>query len=433
MIWDEEFETLSYSEIEALQEERLKKVVKYVYENVKYYRELFDTIKLKPKDIRTLKDLQKIPFTDKKAFRDNYPFGLFAVPMKDIVRIHASSGTTGKSTVVGYTKKDLETWSNLIARILYAAGVGNEDIVQIAFGYGMFTGGFGFHYGAEKVGATVIPISSGNTKKQIQILEDFKTTVITSTPSYALYIGEVARELGYDIKNSSLKKGLFGAEFWTSGMREEIEKTLGIKAYDNYGLSEVIGPGFSGECEFQNGMHIAADHFIAEIIDPETKEVLPWGEEGELVITSLTKEALPVIRYRTHDITSIDITPCKCGRKTPRMKKVKGRTDDMLIIRGVNLFPSQVEEALLNIEEVKPQYQIIVDRKEYLDEIEVWVEVNEEIFSDEMKKMKILEDKIKEELYKVTGIHIGVRLVEPKTIERSEGKAKRIIDKRKGR
>ena len=432
MIWDEEFETLSYSEIEALQEERLKKVVKYTYENVRYYRELFESIKLKPEDIKTLKDLQKIPLTDKKAFRDNYPFGLFAVPMKNIVRIHASSGTTGKSTVVGYTKKDLKTWSNLIARIFSAVKVGDEDIIQIAFGYGMFTGGFGFHYGAERIGATVIPISSGNTKKQIQILEDFKTTVITSTPSYALYIAEVAKELGYDIKNSSLKKGLFGAEFWTSGMREEIENSLGIKAYDNYGLSEVIGPGFSGECEFQNGMHIAADHFIAEIIDPETEEVLPWGKEGELVITTLTKEALPVLRYRTHDITSIDISPCKCGRRTPRMKRVKGRTDDMLIIRGVNLFPSQIEEALLNIEEVNPQYQIIVDRKEYLDEIKVLVEVNEEIFSDEMKKMKTLEDKIKEELYRITGIHIGVKLVEPKTIERSEGKARRIIDKRRG-
>ncbi len=431
MIWDEKYETLSHSEIEALQEERLRYIVRYTYENVKYYRDLFDKIGLKPNDIKGLKDLPKIPLTDKKAFRENYPFGLFAVPMKEIVRIHASSGTTGKSTVVGYTKKDLETWSNLIARIFYAAGVDEKDIVQISFGYGMFTGGFGFHYGAEKIGATVIPISSGNTKRQIQILKDFQPTVITSTPSYALYIAEVARENGYDIKNSSLKKGLFGAEFWSYKMREEIEKHLGIKAYDNYGLSEVIGPGFSGECEYQNGMHIAADHFIAEIIDPDTEEVLPWGEEGELVITTLTKEALPVLRYRTHDITSIDISPCKCGRNTPRMKKVKGRTDDMLIIRGVNIFPSQIEEALLKVEEVEPQYQIIVERRGVLDEIEVWVEVKEDIFSDEMKKMKALEDKIKDELYKVTGINIGVRLVEPKSIERSTGKAKRVIDRRK--
>jgi len=430
MIWDKEYETLSYSEIEALQEERLRYIVSYAYENVKYYRNLFDQIKLKPSDIKTLKDLPKIPFTDKKAFRDNYPFGLFAVPLKDIVRIHASSGTTGKSTVVGYTKRDLETWSTLMARIFHAAGVREKDIVQISFGYGMFTGGFGFHYGAEKIGATVIPMSSGNTKKQIQILKDFGATVITSTPSYALYIAEIAKEEGYNIKDSPLKKGLFGAEFWTSQMRDEIEKALGIKAYDNYGLSEIIGPGFSGECEFQDGMHIAADHFIAEIIDPDTGEVLPWGQEGELVITTLTKEALPVLRYRTHDITSIDITPCKCGRKTPRMRKVKGRTDDMLIIRGVNIFPSQIEEALLRVEEVNPQYQIIVDRKGALDEIEVWVEVREELFSDEMKKMRILQKKIEEELYKITGINIGVRLVEPKTIERSIGKAKRIVDKR---
>ena len=352
--------------------------------------------------------------------------------MKEIVRIHSSSGTTGKPTVVAYTKKDLKTWADLVARIAKAAGVTDEDVVQIAFGYGLFTGGFGLHYGLENIGAAIIPASSGNTKRQIMLMEDYGATVLVCTPSYALYIAEVAEKLGKDPKKDlKLRIGMFGAEPWSEQMRKKIEDSLDIKAYDNYGLSEIIGPGVAGECEVQNGMHISEDHFIAEVINPETEEPVKPGEYGELVITTLTKEALPVFRYRTRDITKLDYTPCSCGRTSVRMSKPIGRTDDMLIIRGVNVFPSQIEEVLFNIEGVSPHYQIVVDRKGALDTVTVLVEANANLFFDEMKKQKQLLDKINDELKTTLGIDVDVKLVEPNSIERSEGKAKRIIDKRK--
>ncbi len=431
MIFEPEYECMPRDELKILQFYRLKRQLRRVYERVPAYRKKMEEAGIKPEDIRSLEDIRYLPFTTKDDFRENYPYGLFAVDMEEIVRVHSSSGTTGKPTVVGYTKRDLETWSNLTARVLAAGGVRKNDVVQIAFGYGLFTGGFGLHYGAEKLGATVIPVSSGQTKRQIMIMKDYGTTALVCTPSYALHIAEVMEEMGVSPEELKLKVGLFGAEPWTENMRQEIEKRLGIDATDNYGLSEVMGPGVSGECiEAKSGLHVFEDHFYVEVINPETEEPLPEGEWGELVITTLTKEGLPLIRYRTRDITRLYYEECPCGRTLIKMSKPSGRTDDMLIIRGVNIFPSQVEEALLEIEGVSPHFQIIVDRKGYLDEMEVWVEASENIFFDSMKKQKELLDRITEHLQQALGVKVKVKLVEPKTIERTAGKAKRVIDRR---
>lgn len=429
--WDEHMECMDRSTLQEIQLKRLVETVKRVYTSVPYYRKKMQERGIIPEDIKSLDDLKKLPFTTKQDLRDNYPYGLFAVPLSEIVRIHASSGTTGKPTVVGYTKHDIGIWSEVMARTLVAAGADKHSFVQIAYGYGLFTGGLGVHYGAERIGASVIPISSGNTRRQIQIMVDFGTTVLACTPSYALYLAETMEEMGIDKSQLKLKSGVFGAEPWSENMRKEIESKLNIKAYDIYGLSEIIGPGVSFECEYQCGMHINEDHFLPEIINPETGEVLGEGEYGELVFTTITKEGLPLIRYRTRDITALHYDRCKCGRTLVRMEKVIGRTDDMIIIRGVNVFPSQIESVLLEMGEVEPHYQLIVDRVNNLDVLEVLVEVSERMFSDEVKKLEQLEKKITKAIEETLGISVKVRLVEPKTIERSEGKAKRVIDKRK--
>ncbi|MGQ9607663.1 MAG: phenylacetate--CoA ligase family protein [bacterium] len=430
MIWNEKYECMSRKEMDELQLERLKFIISKAYEKIPFYRNSFDKAGFKLNDLKSLDDLKRIPFISKKDLRENYPFKMFAEPMENIVRIHSSSGTTGKPVVVGYTKNDIETWAELMARSLVCAGANKNDIIQNAYGYGLFTGGLGIHYGGEKLGATVIPASGGNTKRQVMMLQDFGTTVLTCTPSYALYIAEVAEDMGINIRQLPLRVGVFGAEPWSDNMRKEIESKLNIDAMDIYGLTEVIGPGVSIECEQKNGLHIFEDHFIAEIIDPETEEQLPYGETGELVFTSLTKEAFPVIRFRTRDITSLNPEPCKCGRNIVRMNRVSGRTDDMLIIRGVNVFPSQIESVLMDIEEAEPHYELVVDRKGALDEVELRVEVNERIFSDEIRKLESIQNRIQNEIESVLGISIKVTLVEPKTIERSEGKAKRVRDLR---
>jgi len=430
LIWDEKYECMSRQDMRELQKERLREVVQRVYQKVPYYRQLFDRIGLKPEDIKELKDLEKIPFTSKETLRDNYPYGLFAEPLSKVSRVHASSGTTGKPTVVGYTRQDLETWAELIARVVVQAGVTREDVVQICFGYGLFTGGFGLHYGLEKMGATIIPASVGNTRRQMMLMEDFGTTALVSTPSYALYMAEVAKEMGINRENLKLRLGLFGAEPWSESMRDQLKSKWEITATDNYGLSEIIGPGVSGECLEFGGLHISEDHFIAEVIDPETGETLDYGEEGELVFTTLTKEAFPILRYRTKDISILREDPCACGRTTARMKKVTGRTDDMLIIRGVNVFPSQIESVLMEIKGVAPHYQIIVDRKGFLDNLEVLVELEEEMFTGSFRDLEAMEKNIQRQLSTVLSIDVDIKLVEPKTIERSEGKSKRVIDKR---
>jgi len=432
MIWDEEFETLPREALEALQLKRLIATAERVYATVPFYKKKFDKSGLKPSGIKSLNDLQRLPFTTKLDLRDNYPFGLFAVPMEQVVRIHASSGTTGKQTVVGYTRRDINTWAELMARSLAASGAQKNDIIHNAYGYGLFTGGLGVHYGAEKLGASVIPISGGNSKRQIIIMQDFGSTVLTCTPSYALFLAETAEEMGVDIKKLKLRVGIFGAEPWSEKMRDEIERKLNIQAIDIYGLSEVIGPGVSIECiEAKKGLHIFEDHFIPEIIDPQTGKVLPYGEKGELVFTTITKEAFPLIRYRTRDISVLHPQPCKCGRTHLRMERVSGRSDDMLIIRGVNVFPSQIESVLMTIKGVEPHYLLIVDRQGNLDTLEVHVEVNESVFSDEVKDLQALGRTIEKEIKDLLGVSAGVKLVEPKTIQRSEGKAQRVIDKRK--
>jgi len=429
--WDKEAECMDRAKLRALQSERLRKTVKHAYENVAAYKTKFDEIGLEPEDIKDLDDLPKIPFAVKSDFRDNYPFGMFAVPMDDVVRIHASSGTTGKSTVVGYTRNDIATWAELMARTLGAGGTTKSDIVQVAYGYGLFTGGLGAHYGAERIGSSVIPISGGNTKRQLQIMEDFGSTVLCCTPSYALLLGEAAREAGIDMSKTPLRVGFLGAEPWTENMRREIEASLHIDALDIYGLSEVMGPGVSYECMEKGGLHVNEDHFIAEIINPDTGELVPPGARGELVFTSLTKEALPLLRYRTRDITYLDDSQCPCGRSFARMHRVMGRSDDMLIIRGVNVFPSQIESVLIDIEGTEPHYLIVVDRQPgQMDEMEVWVEVSPELVSDEVRALESLERKISHDLHSLLGISVKVKLVEPKTIARSEGKAKRVIDRR---
>jgi phenylacetate-CoA ligase len=432
MIFNQEFETLPRPALEALQLKRLQAVVKRVYERVPFYKKKFDEAHIKPDDVKEIGDLKNLPFTVKQDLRDNYPFGLFTLPMEEVVRIHASSGTTGKPTVVGYTKNDVELWAELMARTLSAAGATKKDIVHNAYGYGLFTGGLGIHYGAEKLGASVIPISGGNTKRQIMIMQDFGSSVLACTPSYALFIAEVAEEMGVDFKKMKLHAGVFGAEPWSNRMRQEIEKKLNLDAVDIYGLSEIIGPGVASECvESKEGLHVFEDHFIPEIIDPETGQTLPYGEKGELVFTTVTKEAFPLIRYRTRDISRLVAEPCKCGRTHVRMDRVSGRSDDMLIIRGVNVFPSQIESILLEIEGVEPHYQLTVDREGALDILEVRVEVNESVFSDEIKKLQTLERRIEKDIKDLLGVNATVRLVEPKSITRSEGKAVRVIDKRK--
>ncbi|MDA8239604.1 MAG: phenylacetate--CoA ligase [Nitrospiraceae bacterium] len=431
MYWEPEAETMEREELEQLQLERLEATLNRVHMNVPFYRRKFDALGIDTDDIRSIGDIRKLPFTTKNDLRENYPYGLFAVPLREVVRIHASSGTTGMSTVVGYTKNDIKTWANLVARVLTAGGITKDDVIQIAFGYGLFTGGFGIHYGAERVGASVIPISSGNTARQIKIMQDFKTTALICTPSYALLIADTIMEMGISVNSLSLKYGLFGAEPWSEAMRKEIQDKLKIVATDNYGLSEVIGPGVAGECLERNGLHINEDNFLVEIINPETLEPVPPGETGELVITTLTKEAFPVIRFRTRDLTRLISSPCPCGRKLMRMHRVMGRTDDMLIIKGVNVFPSQIEHVLFDIEGTEPHYQIIVDRKGAMDDVTVKVEVSEPIFFDEMKKQNELMDLIKRRLASELGIGVNVKLVEKKSIERSEGKAKRVIDLRK--
>ncbi len=430
MIWNPDFETLPRADLEKLQSARLGKLVDTLYRRVPFYRKKMDQKGIKPMDVQRMKDISNLPFTTKDEMREVYPYGLLAVDMHEIVEIHTSSGTTGKPVVDAYTAGDIEVWAEVMARTLATGGTTKHDIVQNAFGYGLFTGGLGIHYGARRIGATVIPISGGNTKRQVAILRDFKTTVLTCTPSYCLFLAEGAREEGLDFSKLGIKAGFFGAEPWSDNMRKEIEEKLHLLAIDIYGLTEIIGPGVASECEHQNGLHIFEDHFYPEIIDPKTDKVLPDGEKGELVITTLTKEGTPVLRYRTRDITYLDHSPCPCGRTSVRMHRLLGRTDDMLIIRGVNVFPSQIEEVILAIEGVEPHYQLVVERHDQLDELEVQVEMNEKLFSDEIKNLEQIEKKIEAQLYATLNIHTKVKLVEPKSIARSEGKAKRIIDKR---
>lgn len=430
MYWEEEKECIGREDLEQLQLERLQSTLYRVSTHVPFYRKKFKELQVNPDGFRSLDELRSLPFTTKQDLRDNYPYGLFAVPLREVVRVHASSGTTGQATVVGYTINDIKNWSNMVARILTAAGVTSEDFVQIAFGYGLFTGGFGLHYGAERLGASVIPISSGNTKRQIQIMQDFRTTTLVCTPSYALLLADTMEEMGINLASLCLKYGLFGGEPWSEAMRQEIQNKLGIIATDNYGLSEIMGPGVAGECHERRGLHINEDHFLFEVINPDTLEPVGPGEIGELVITTLTKEAFPMIRYRTRDLSRIIEEPCPCGRTLRRMERIMGRTDDMLIIKGVNVYPSQIENVLFEIKGTKPHYQIVVERDGRLDKITVLVEVVESIFFDEMKKQNEMIDRIKHRLASELGIGVKVKLVEEKSLERSEGKAKRIIDKR---
>jgi len=434
MIYDEEFETLPREAIEALQLKRLQQVVQRVNHNVGFYKKSFDKAGVSPDQLKTLEDLKRFPFTTKQDLRDNYPFGLFATPMSNVVRLHASSGTTGASTVVGYTGHDIETWAELMARCFVAASLTKNDIIHNAYGYGLFTGGLGAHYGAEKIGASVIPMSGGNTKRQIMILQDFGPTAICCTPSYALNLAEQGKAMGVDMQALALRVGIFGAEPWSEKMRDEIEKVLNIKAFNIYGLSEIMGPGVAMECaEARDGMHIFEDHFLVETINPKTGEVLPAGSEGELVFTTLTKEAFPLIRYRTRDISHLYPAPCRCGRTHRRMGRVMGRSDDMLIIRGVNVFPSQIEAVLVGIEGLEPHYQLVVDREGSLDTLEVQVEVSEKQFAgaDEIKTLQKLEKQLFKDMKDYLGITAKIKLVEPKTIQRSEGKISRVVDKRK--
>ena len=431
-IWDVPNETMDREALAALQLERLRTTVARCYRSVPFYRSRLDAAGVAPADIRSLDDLRRLPFTTKDDFRDNYPFGLFAVPLADVVRLHSSSGTTGTPVVGGYTAADLEMWSQLIARIVTAAGVTRDDVAQVSFGYGMFTGGFGLHYGLEKVGATVVPHSAGNTARQIQVMQDFGTTVLIATPSYALYIGEVVRGRGIDPASLKLRIGLFGAEACSEAMRAQIEARLPIRATDNYGLTEVIGPGVAGECECRTGQHVNEDHFIVECLDPTTGEPAGEGEVGELVFTSLTKEALPVLRYRTRDLCTVSTEPCACGRTSARLGKFRGRTDDMFIISGVNVFPSTIESVLFQIEGIEPHYVIVLGREHGQDTFEVQVEVTEELFNGWMDDLRAFERRVSEQLRSVLLVRPKVRLVEPGSLERTSGKAKRVIDNRPG-
>jgi phenylacetate-CoA ligase len=431
-MFNPESETMSAPKLKELQLERLKWSLNHAYKNNPVYRKKFDDAKFHPDQFKSIDDMKRVPFLYKQEMRDNYPYGLFAVPMRDVVRIHSSSGTTGHATVVGYTKNDLDMWATCMARTIAAAGGGPDDIVQVAYGYGLFTGGLGAHYGTEKIGATVVPISGGNTDRQIMLIRDFGTTMLACTPSYAINIADYAAKNmpDFDFRKTKLRRAILGAEPWTNEMRREIENRLGIDAYDIYGLSEVMGPGVSCECSAKSGLHIQEDFFYVEIIDPDTGEILPEGSKGEIVYTSLTKECCPVIRYRSKDISRLYRDSCACGRTFIKMEKVTGRSDDMLIIRGVNVFPSQIEAILVDIEGVEPHYQIIVERKGALDQIEIMVEVNEKLFSDEIKVLNALAAKIDHKIRSMLGISAKITLVEPQTIERSVGKAKRVIDKR---
>lgn len=431
MFYDEKIETMPVEEVKKLQLAKLKKAVEYAYNNSKFYKNMFDKNGLKPSDIQTLDDIRKIPFTVKTDLRDNYPYGLNAVPMEDIARIHASSGTSGKPTVVTYTKNDLEMWSECMARLITMAGVTKQDVVQISFGYGLFTGALGLHQGMEKVGATVIPASSGNTERQIMLLKDLGATVLVATPSYALYIAEMIEKMGLDINDFKLRVGLFGSEASSVEMHNELERRLHVLSTDNYGLSEIIGPGVAGECTYKQGLHVNEDYFFVEILNPETFEPVPDGEYGELVITALSKEAMPILRYRTKDITRIIPGTCPCGRTMRRLDKFQGRTDDMLVIRGVNVFPSQIEGVLMDIPEVGSSYEIVVTRENYMDKLEVSVEVADLGLLDNYKKLEELRAKIRHNLKTVLQIDAVVKLVEPLTLKRYEGKAKRVTDLRK--
>ena len=431
MFWQKDIETMERPELEALQLERLKRIVAYVYDRVPFYRKRLDDAGVKPDKIKVLSDIQYIPYTTKDDIRDTYPFGLFAVPQKEIVRIHASSGTTGNPTVVGYTRRDLDTWSDCVARLVTAAGATNEDIVQIAFGYGLFTGALGLHYGLERIGATVVPTSTGNTEKQLKLMRDFGTTALVSTPSYALYIAEVAADIGIDCRDLKVRLGLFGSEGCSIEMRTKVEEAWNLFATDNYGMSELMGPGVSGECRLRCGMHFAEDHFLPEIIDPKTGDVKPRGEEGELVVTTLTKEGIPLLRYRTKDITCIHYEKCECGRTHARMDKPLGRSDDMLKIKGVNVFPTQIESVLVSIPEVGPQYQIVLDQKNYMDTFEINIEVSDPKLLESFSELENLQQSVRHKLQTVLGLDAKINLVEPRSLERFVGKAKRVIDNRK--
>ncbi|BDZ69241.1 phenylacetate--CoA ligase family protein [Methanobacterium ferruginis] len=430
MIWNEEIECKPNHEMKKLQLERLQDVVKRAYENVPYYKKRFDDAGIKPEDIKTLNDIQKLPLTTKDDLRAAYPFGMFAVPRRKIVEVHTSSGTTGKPTVSGYTREDLEIWSEVMARGLTMFGLTEDDIIQNTHGYGLFTGGFGVHYGAQKIGATVIPISTGQTRRQIEIMKDFGTTILIFTPSYGLYLAEVAEEEGMSDEDLNLKAIGFGAEMWTEEMRQEIQKRFNAPAYNIYGLTEIMGPGIALECPEQDGLHVMEDHFYPEVIDSETMEVLGEGEKGELVLTTLTRQGMPIIRFRTKDVTSLRRNPCSCGRTHVKMDRITGRADDMLKIRGVAVFPSQIEKALLKMDGIEPHYQIIVTRPQHLDEVEVQVETSPELFSDEVKELVGIKTKIENYIHNEIGLRVNVTLVEPKTLPRSKGKAVRVIDKR---
>ncbi len=430
MIWNKEAECMSIEDREELQLKRLQHVVKRAYENVDYYNKRFNEVNVHPEDIETLSDVQKLPFTTKGDLRDAYPFGMFAVPSDDILEVHTTSGTTGKPTVSGYTKGDLDIWGEVMARTLTMAGAGRKDLIQNCYGYGLFTGGLGVHYGAQKIGATLIPISAGNTQRQIQIMQDFGSTIITCTPSYALYLSEVLQNQGVEPDKISLKAGVFGAEMWTEEMRNEIENRFKISALNVYGLTEIIGPGVAQECNVKSGLHIFDDHFYPEIIDPESLKPIPPGEKGELVLTTLTREGMPVIRFRTRDITTLRLGKCECGRTHVKMDRITGRSDDMLKIRGVIVFPSQIERALLNIKGLEPYYQIIVTRPHHLDELEVQVEASDLLFSDEVKHVEEVKKHIEDHIHDEIGLRVNVTLVEPHSLPRSEGKAVRVIDQR---
>ncbi len=428
-IWNRKQETMDRSETEQLQLELLQTTVNRAYRNVPFYHRKFDQLNIVPEDVQSIKDIEKLPFTTKDDLRDGYPYELFAVPLREIVRIHSSSGASAKPIVVGYTRNDLKHWADQTARIMNAAGVTKDDVVQIAFDYGLYTGGFGMHYGAERLGASVIPVSSGNTERQVQIMQDFRSTVLISTPSFALYLAEVMNRMGVSPAGLWLRVGLFGGEPMSENMRAEIEAKLGIAATDNYGVSAVMGPGLAGECELRDGLHINEDQYLVEIIDPITMQVLGEGEEGELVVTTLTKEGLPMIRYRTHDITRIIKTKCKCGRTTARMAPVRKRTDDMIIVRGVNVYPGEIEALLYNIEHVQPRYQIVVDREAGLESLTIRVELSSGLISDQMQRLVDLEDTIKRQVHALVGLTPKIRLVEPRTLQ-DVGPSQRVIDNR---
>lgn len=430
MIWDPFYECMDAEARADLKVRRLRETVARLKVNVPWYRERFAETGIEPEEIRSLDDMRHLPFTTKDDLRESYPFGLFAIPSEECVRIHASSGTTGKPVIAGYAAEDIGIWAQTIARTIACGGGSSHDVLHNAYGYGLFTGGLGLHYGGELMGCLVIPVSGGNTERQLMLMEDLGSTILCCTPSYALTMVDEAEELGFDLERINLKSGLFGAEPWSEGAREAIEERLGLSAHDIYGLTEIIGPGVAAECEAKAGLHIFDDHFVPEIIDPDTGEPLPPGERGELVFTCITKRAFPILRFRTRDITRLDFEPCECGRTQPRMERVTGRTDDMMIIRGVNVFPSQIEEVLLKIEEVEPHYLLVLTREGRLDQLEVQVEVSPAMFSDQVRQLEAIEQKIEERISSAIGIRVEVRLVEPKTIERFAGKAKRVIDNR---